>query len=37
MKATCWMGKNDVRVVDVPDPRILNTHDCIVRVTSTAI
>ena len=37
MKANCWMGKNDVRVVDVPDPRILNTHDCIVRVTSTAI
>jgi threonine dehydrogenase-like Zn-dependent dehydrogenase len=37
MKATCWHGKQDVRVETVPDPRILNRRDAIVRVTSTAI
>ena len=37
MKATCWMGRNTVEVDDVPDPRILNERDAIVRVTSTAI
>src|SRR5437588_11733272 len=37
MKANCWFGKHDMRVVDVPDPEILNPHDAIVRVTSTAI
>ncbi|HEY8942986.1 MAG TPA: zinc-dependent alcohol dehydrogenase [Polyangiaceae bacterium] len=37
MKANCWMGKQKVQVVDVPDPKILNAQDAIVRVTSTAI
>lgn len=37
MKAACWMGKQDVRVENVPDPKIINPRDCIVRVTSTAI
>ena len=37
MKAVCWWGKGDVRVVDVPDPKIVNPHDAIVRVTLTAI
>jgi len=37
MKALCWMGMNDVRVEDVPDPRILEPRDAIVRITSTAI
>ena len=37
MKATCWYGKHDMRVEDVPDPAILNPRDGIVRVTSTAI
>jgi threonine dehydrogenase-like Zn-dependent dehydrogenase len=37
MKATCWHGKTDVRVEDVPDPQIVNPHDAIIRVTSTAI
>ncbi len=37
MKATCWMGKEDVQVLDMPDPQILNSRDCIIRVTSTAI
>src|ERR687883_457285 len=37
MRANCWMGKNDVRVEQVPDPQILNQRDAIVRITSTAI
>jgi threonine dehydrogenase-like Zn-dependent dehydrogenase len=37
MKAVTWQGKRDVRVEDVPDPRIEEPTDVIVRVTSTAI
>ena len=37
MKANCWYGKHDVRVEDVPDPKILNPGDAVVKVTSTAI
>jgi threonine dehydrogenase-like Zn-dependent dehydrogenase len=37
MRAICWHGKNDVRVEQVPDPKILNPRDAIVRITSTAI
>ncbi len=37
MKATCWYGKQDVRVIDVPDPKLLNKRDAIVKITSTAI
>jgi len=37
MKANCWYGTHDVRVEDVPDPKILNPRDAIVRITSTAI
>jgi threonine dehydrogenase-like Zn-dependent dehydrogenase len=31
------MGRNTVEVEDVPDPKILNDRDAIVRITSTAI
>jgi threonine dehydrogenase-like Zn-dependent dehydrogenase len=37
MKATCWYGKHDLRVVEVPDPEILNPRDAIIRITLTAI
>jgi threonine dehydrogenase-like Zn-dependent dehydrogenase len=37
MRATCWMGKQKVRVDNVPDPTIMNARDAIVRVTSTTI
>jgi threonine dehydrogenase-like Zn-dependent dehydrogenase len=37
VKALCWYGTNDVRVARVPDPRILNPRDAIVKVTLTAI
>jgi threonine dehydrogenase-like Zn-dependent dehydrogenase len=37
MKAVCWNGKRNMEVQEVPDPRILNPRDCIVKITSTAI
>ena len=37
MKANCWIGNKKVQVQDVPEPKILNRRDAIVRVTSTAI
>jgi threonine dehydrogenase-like Zn-dependent dehydrogenase len=37
MKAVVWHGTNDVRVERVPDPKILNPRDAIIRVTATAI
>lgn len=37
MKAVCWHGANDVRVENVPDPKILNPRDAIIKITSTAI
>src|ERR671928_1061863 len=37
MRALCWEGRNTVRVENVPDPKILNDRDAIVRITSTAI
>ena len=33
MRALCWNGINDLRVETVPDPKILNPRDCILRVT----
>ena len=37
MKALCWRGKKDVAVERVPDPKILNPRDAIIKVTTTAI
>ncbi|MEO5608608.1 MAG: zinc-dependent alcohol dehydrogenase [Ornithinibacter sp.] len=37
MRALTWQGKRDVRVEEVPDPRIEKPTDAIIRVTSTAI
>ena len=37
MRATCWIGKEHLSVETVPDPKILNQSDAIVRITSTAI
>src|SRR3989442_15101567 len=37
MKAVTWCGKYKVSVDSVPDPRILNPRDAIVRITSTCI
>ena len=37
MKAVTWHGKRDVRVDTVPDPRIEQPTDAIVRITTTNI
>ena len=37
MKAVTWHGKRDVRVDEVPDPKIEQPTDAIVRVTSSGI
>jgi threonine dehydrogenase-like Zn-dependent dehydrogenase len=37
MKALCWYGRHNVRVETVPDPKLLNPRDAIVRITATAI
>lgn len=37
MKALCWHGKGDVRIDNVPDPKIQDPRDVIIRVTATAI
>ena len=37
MKAVAWHGKRDIRVDTVPDPRIEQPTDAIVRITSSGI
>jgi threonine dehydrogenase-like Zn-dependent dehydrogenase len=37
MKAVCWMGKESMEVQNVPDPKIINPKDAIIRITRTAI
>jgi threonine dehydrogenase-like Zn-dependent dehydrogenase len=37
MKAVTWQGKRDVRVEEVPDPRIEAPTDAVVRITSSGI
>lgn len=37
MKAVCWQGKEKVGVETVPDPTIINPHDAVLQITSTAI
>jgi threonine dehydrogenase-like Zn-dependent dehydrogenase len=37
MRALCWHGINDVRVDTVPDPKIQEPTDVIIKITSTAI
>ena len=37
MRALCWHGKEKVQVDTVPDPKILNLRDAVIRITSTAI
>lgn len=36
MKALCWFGKYDVRVQDVPEPKILNPRDAIMNRRTNA-
>jgi S-(hydroxymethyl)glutathione dehydrogenase/alcohol dehydrogenase len=37
MKAVTWQGRRDVRVEEVPDPRIQEPNDAIVKVTSSGL
>ncbi len=37
MKALCWHGTGDVRIDIVPDPKIMESRDAIVKITATAI
>jgi threonine dehydrogenase-like Zn-dependent dehydrogenase len=37
MKANVWMGAKKLEVQDVPEPKILNQHDAIVKISSAAI
>jgi threonine dehydrogenase-like Zn-dependent dehydrogenase len=37
MKALTWHGTSDIRYETVPDPRIVDSGDALVRITSTAI
>ncbi len=37
MKAVCWCKTGKLRVEHVPDPRIINPRDAIIRVAKTAI
>ncbi|KAH7136234.1 chaperonin 10-like protein [Dactylonectria macrodidyma] len=37
MKALAWMGKNKVKIVDVPKPKILEDRDVILKVTGSTV
>src|SRR4051795_3160888 len=37
MRATTFVAPNSVQVAEVPDPKIINARDAIVKITSTAI
>ncbi|KUG08901.1 zinc-dependent alcohol dehydrogenase [Solirubrum puertoriconensis] len=37
MKALCWVGTNKLSVERIPDPKILNPHDAIVRVRLSSV
>jgi threonine dehydrogenase-like Zn-dependent dehydrogenase len=37
MRALCWHGKEDIRFETVPDPRVQDDRDVVIKVTSCAI
>jgi len=37
MKALCWHGTGDVRIDTVPDPKIEDPRDAIIKITASAI
>ena len=37
MKAVTWHGRRDVRVEEVPDPKLEEPTDAIIKVTSTGL
>jgi threonine dehydrogenase-like Zn-dependent dehydrogenase len=37
MKALCWEGKQDIALKHVYDPKLINPHDAVIKVTTSAI
>ncbi|KAK0942214.1 hypothetical protein LTR29_006295 [Friedmanniomyces endolithicus] len=37
MKALCWMGKNNVQMVDTPKPKVIEPRDVILKVTGSTV
>ncbi len=37
MKAVTWQGRKDIRIEEVPDPRIEEPTDAIIRITTTGL
>ena len=37
MKAVTWQGRQDMQVIDVPDPVIQEPTDIVVQITSTGL
>ena len=37
MKAVTWQGRKDMQVIEVPDPRVTEPTDAVVRITSTGL
>ncbi len=37
MRAVTWQGTRNMKVESVPDPRLINPRDAVIRITSTAI
>src|SRR3954464_5457048 len=37
MKALCWTGVNKTSVETVPDPKLINSHDIIVKVRLSSV
>lgn len=37
MRALCWYGKNNIKIKEVPEPRLLNARDAIIKTRLTAI
>jgi hypothetical protein len=37
MKALAWFGKNDVRVIEAPKPRVVDEEDVVLKVTGSTV
>lgn len=37
MKALAWFGKNDLRLIDAPIPKVTHPKDALIRVTGTTV
>jgi threonine dehydrogenase-like Zn-dependent dehydrogenase len=37
MKALAWMGKNSVQIIEAPEPKVMEDHDVVVKVTGSTV